>query len=147
MGFTLYYRSTRPVGPAEAEAIERDAVAACHGRTWLSCEPVGFFPVLDDGYLLGGSKPNFQPHPDDVAAAMQSDLPDGTTRDLIDILCKLSQNHGVDWQFSHDDSSGPIGYIKAGACDDEVLASAEMFAELGDILAGEIGDLTGEDLA
>jgi hypothetical protein len=147
MGFTLYYRSTRQVDSAEAEAIKRDAIAACEGRTWLSSEPVSFFLDLDDGYLLGGSKPNFQPHPDDADSAASSGLPDGTTNDVIDVLCQLSRDHGIDWQFSHEAAPGPIGYVRAGVCDDEVLASADMFADLGDILAGELGDFSNEDLA
>src|SRR3954454_12541122 len=146
MGFTLYYRSTRPVTPAEAEAMERDIVAASRGRTWLSCEPVSFFPRQDDGYLVGGSKPNFQPHPDDVAAASRSGLPDGTTQDLIDILCQLSRDHDVDWQFSHGADPEPIGYIRSGVCDDDVLVQAEMFADLGSLIARNLDDLTDEDL-
>lgn len=137
MGSALDYRSMRPVGSAEADTIGRDAVAACRGRTWLGCEPVNFFPLQDDGYLLGGSKPNFQPHPEDAAAAVRSGLPDGTTEDMLDVLCRLSRDHGVDWQFSHDADPGPIGSIRAGVCDDDVLAQAEMFADLGRILADE----------
>lgn len=138
MGFTVYYRSARPVSPAEAEAIEQNASALCQSRTWLGCEPVGFFAEQDDGHLLGGSKPNFQPHPDDVAAAAREDLPNGTTLDMLDILCQLSRDHGIDWEISHDHSGGPIGYVRDGVCDGEVLSQIEAFAELGDIL-GELG--------
>ena len=147
MGFTPYCRSTRPVAPAEANAVERDANAACGGRTWLSCEPIKFYPGGDNGHLVGGSKPNLQPHPDDAAAAARSSLPDGTTRDLIDILCQLSSKHGVDWQFSHDAGPGSIGYIRSGVCDDDVLVQAEIFAELGDLIAGEMKGNGDEDLA
>jgi hypothetical protein len=138
MGFTVYYRSTRPVSPAEARAIGRAADELCRGRTWLSCEPVGFSPDRDDGRLLGGSKPNFQPHPDDAAAAAREGLPDGTARDLLDILCRLSRDHGVDWEVSHDHSGGPVGYIRAGVCDAAVASQVEAFADLGDIL-GDLG--------
>src|SRR5687768_15192916 len=102
MGFSVYYRSTRPVAPSEADAIREAARAACVGRTWLSCEPVHFFPDPDDGHLLGGSKPNFFPHPDDTAAAGRAALPDGSVRDVLDVLCRLSRDHGVDWTLSHD---------------------------------------------
>ncbi len=137
MGLTVYYRSTRPVAPVEADAVRRAADAASQGRTWLSCEPVHFFPGDDDGYLLGGSKPNFQPHPDDAAAAAREGLPDGTTRDMLDILCRLSGDHGIDWALSHDHDPA-IGFIRAGACDDDAVGQIEAFADLGDIL-GEIG--------
>lgn len=137
MGFSIYYRSTRPVATAEADTIRRAARTANAGRTWLGCEPVHFFAGEGDGYLFGGSKPNFQPHPDDAAAAARSGLPDGTTRDLLDVLCVLSRDHGVDWKLSHDHDSH-IGYIRGGECDGSVLDQIEAFADLGDIL-GELG--------
>jgi hypothetical protein len=137
MGFTVYYRSTRPVAPAEAEVIRRAAGEANAGRSWLGCEPVHFFPGDDGGHLLGGSKPNFQPHPGDAAAAARSGLPDGTTRDMLDILCRLSRDHGIDWALSHDHDTD-VGYIRAGVCDEGALAQIEAFAVMGDVL-GELG--------
>jgi hypothetical protein len=137
MGFSIYYRSTRPVNPAEADAIRETARTASAGRTWLSCEPIHFFGGQEDGHLFGGSKPNFQPHPDDAAAAAREGLPDGTTRDMLDILCLLSRDHKVDWDLSHD--HGPVGYIRGGVCDPRVLDQIEALADLGDIL-GELGD-------
>ncbi|MDZ7615661.1 MAG: hypothetical protein U1E05_01575, partial [Patescibacteria group bacterium] len=92
MGFTVCYRSTRPVAPAKAAAIVRTCDGLCRGRTWLSCEPVGFFPDGEDGHLLGASKPNLQPDPDDAAAAAREGLPDGTTVDMLDVLCQLSRD-------------------------------------------------------
>jgi hypothetical protein len=111
----------------------------------LSCEPVHFFTGGDDGHLLGGSKPNFQPHPDDVASAAREGLPDGSARDMLDVLSRLSRDHGVDWEIRHDHSDGPIGYIRSGTCDDNVLSQVEAFADLADILADELDGLTDED--
>ncbi len=138
MGFTIYYRSTRRVSRARADAIRKAAAALNRGRTWLSCEPVGFFADQEDGRLLGGSKPNFLPHPDDAAAAAREALPDGTARDVVEILCQLSRDHGVDWEFHHDYDPGPIGFIRGGACEPRLLDQIDAFADLGDIL----GDLT-----
>jgi hypothetical protein len=146
MGFTVYYRSTRPVPPAEADAVPRAAGAAGAGRTWLGCEPVHFFSGDDGGHLLGGSKPNFSPHPDDAAAAARTGLPNGTARDLLDVLARLSRDHGIDWEISHDHSGGPIGLVRAGVCDPDVLAQVEAFADLGDILAEELGDFADEEI-
>jgi hypothetical protein len=143
MGFSVYYRSTRPVSPAEIDAIDQAADRLCRGRTWLGCEPVGFHPQ-DDGHLFGGSKPNFQPHPDDVASASREGLPDGTTRDLLDVLCQLSRDHGVDWEISHDHSDGPIGYIRGGVCDGEVERQVGALADLGDILGELMADAENE---
>ena len=137
MGFTVYYRSTRPVAPAEADAIRQAARVATENRTWLGCEPVHFFPGDDSGHLIGGSKPNFQPHPDDAAAAARSGLSDGTTRDMLDVLCRLSRHHGIDWELSHDHDPA-IGFIRSGIYDDSALDQIEAFADLGDIL-GELG--------
>jgi hypothetical protein len=144
MGFSVNYRSTRPVAAEVAVAIEKAGHELCRERTWLSCEPVNFVADPDDGRLFGGSKPNFMPHPDDAASAASQGLPDGTTRDLLDVLCQLSRDHGVDWEISHDYSNGPIGHIRAGTCDDAVRAQVEALGDLGDILAGELDDLDEE---
>jgi len=109
----------------EDRAIEQAAGDLSRGRSWLSCEPVAFYPRQDDGHLLGGSKPNFQPHADDAAAAALSGLPDGTVHDLIEILCKLSNAFQVDWEFSHDHAPGPIGFIRGGVCEPGLLERIE----------------------
>jgi hypothetical protein len=134
MGFTIRYRSTRPVTPAEAEAVQQANHAAIQGRTWLSCEPV-LFSFHEDGHLSGSSKPNFRPHPDDVASAAREGLPDGSTIDLLNVLCHLSREHNIDWEISHDHSGGPIGSIRAGECDGDVLAQVEIFADLAEYLS------------
>lgn len=139
MGFTIYYRSTRPVDLMESAAICVAARAANEGRMWFGCEPVHFFPD-DDGLLVGGSKPNFLPHPGAKVAACEG-LPNGTTRDMLDILCGLSRDHGIDWEISHDHSGGPIGYIRAGVCDSTVLSQLEAFTDLSAALTD------GTDLA
>jgi hypothetical protein len=69
-------------------------------------------------------------------------LPDGTASELIAILCRLSRDHGVDWQFSHDASDGPIGEIRAGVCDEQVLAHVELFADLGDASCASVTTTT-----
>lgn len=139
MGFSINYRSTRPVSDAEADTIRQAARSAIEGRTWLSCEPPIWFHSDDDGYLVGSSKPNPLPHPDDAASAALEGLPDGTTRDLVNVLSQISRDHGVDWEISHDASDGSVGYIRDGACAGQVLKQVELFAELGDILA-ELGE-------
>jgi hypothetical protein len=141
MGFSIYYRSTRPLDADRADAIREAAERLTAGRTWLSCEPVGFYHDQDDGRLFGGSKPNFQPHPDDVASAALEGLPDGTVADLIEILCKLSKDHGVDWEFSHDYDPGPIGFIRAGVCEGKLYDQLDAIAGLGDVLR----EITEED--
>jgi hypothetical protein len=70
------------------------------------------------------------PHPDDVASAAEEGLPDGTTRDLLDILCQLSREHRIDWEISDDCSGGPIGYIRKGIADEPIVVQMEAFADL-----------------
>jgi hypothetical protein len=144
MGFTIYYRSTRPVSPARADAVAEAALDLCRGRSWLGCEPVGFFSGPDDGHLFGGSKPNFQPHPDDAASAARSGLPDGTTRDMLDVLCRLSRDHQIDWELMHDHSDGPVGRIRRGVCDNEVLALIEGCVHLCDFFEDPTADFESE---
>jgi hypothetical protein len=141
MGFAIYYRSTRRVSRARADVIRKAAVGLCGGRTWLSCEPVGFHSDLEDGRLAGFSKPNFLPNPDDAASAAREALPDGTALDMLEVLCRLSRDHGVDWEVRHDDAPEPVGYIRGGVCEPELRERVEALADLGDILSDlEAGD-------
>jgi len=141
MAFAVRYRSARPFSPAEASTIVWAALAANQGRTWLSCEPV-FLSVERSGHISGFSKPNFTPDPDDAASAASEGLPDGTFRDLVDILCKLSIEHGVEWEMSHDYEPDPIGFIRGGVADEQMLEEIEALADLGDVLS----DLEDEEL-
>lgn len=54
------------------------------------------------------------------------------TLDLVDVLCRLSRDHGIDWALSHDPD---ISQIQAGVCDENTLAQIEVLDELGDILS------------
>lgn len=146
MGFAIGYRTTEELSPA----LQREVIASLEqqsaGRTWLSCEP----PILldDGGCLRGSSKPNFYPHADDVASARSHELPDGTVKDLLDCLCRVSAEFDIDWEIVHDYSDGPVGYIHCGACDDEVRTQCEAFADLADDLRDEginLEDLFGGD--
>ena len=130
MGFEVYYRSTRPVSPAEAEAIDEAAGLLCDALDSLRWEEVCFYDVQADGHLSGGSKPHiWPPHGDAAATAERQPLP--AARDLLDILSQLSREHGIDWEISHDYSDGAVGYIRGGTIDanvveqiDQVIAEA-----------------------
>ncbi len=141
MSFTIYYTSARPITAKEAEEIKLAAQRECQERSWLSCEPVCFFPDLQDGMLMGGSKPNFTPDPEDRRSAEASGLVDGTPRDLLDILSRLSREHSIDWELMHD--FGPVGSIRGGLVDPQALAQIEALAEL----PGPLGEEGGEEFA
>jgi hypothetical protein len=136
MGFTVYYRSTVSLDADRADQIRRAISKANKGRSWLSCEPVSIFGEQEDGHLFGGSKPNFMPHPDDVAEAQAENLPDGTILDVLEILCDVSESHGVDWEFSHDHDPGPIGFVRNGIAESQLREQIDAFAEL----CGAIGE-------
>lgn len=135
MGFSVWYSLTEQVSPEKEQAILDAIKTLRHGRTWLSCEP----PSLHnhDGILSGSSKPNFMPDPDDVESAESEGLPDGTLNDLLDILCRISRQFAVDWEISHDDLDGPLGYIRGGACEEAVYARCKAISELADMLGAE----------
>ena len=86
MSFTIYYTSARSVTREEAEGIRQRAQQECLGRSWLSCEPISFFPDLQDGRLIGGSKPSLKCRRADKRAAEDSGLPDGRPRDLLEVV-------------------------------------------------------------
>ncbi|MCC9607933.1 hypothetical protein LOC68_02605 [Blastopirellula sp. JC732] len=135
MGFTVYYRTTKPVSNELSSQISSAADALCRQRQWLSCEPIRFF-AKTDGHMKGGSKPNFSPHPDDVAAFEAIDRPDGTMLDALEVLCEISRRHAVDWEFSHDHDEGPIGFIISGECDENLLAQVEALDQLTTLISG-----------
>lgn len=136
MGASIYYRSPSTVSGEKRSAIEAFAADAAAGRTWLSCEPAGFY-ASDDGFLEGGSKPSFFPDAEDAAAAPESGLPDGTVHDLLEILCKISVDHGIDREIVFEEEP-PVGYIRNGRCDPEVISGAAELMEairmLGDMV-------------
>ncbi|WP_372723594.1 hypothetical protein [Novipirellula sp.] len=139
MGFSVAYQTTEQISPALQREMTDVASELTYGRTWLSCEPP--YLMNQSGTLVGASKPNFSPHPDDVASAKSEGLPDGTLRDLLEVLCELSRRFDVDWKISHDHSDGPLGYIRSGICDDEVKTQCDAFSDLADELGGEGFDL------
>jgi hypothetical protein len=139
MGFTVYYRSTEPVSAALRSQVNATTDVLCEARTWLSCEPVWFFANGGgNGFLEGGSKPNFAPHPDDVAEAEAEGIADGTIQDVMDLLCELSREFGIDWQFSHDHDRGPIGFIRDGHADADLCNEIETIAMLAGTCSGDL---------
>lgn len=139
MGFAIAYQTTEQISPALQREMIDVANDLSRGRTWLSCEPPDL--TNENGTLVGASKPNFSPHPDDVVSANSEGFPDGTLSDVLKVLCELSRRFGVDWEISHDHSDGPLGYIRNGICDDDVKTQCDAFTDLTDELGGEGFDL------
>ncbi len=133
MGFSIQYRSTQTMHPARAFEVKDDAARLITGFTWLSCEPV-ILEQQTDGYLFGSSKPNFFPAGIDIKSAKSEGLPDGTVMTMTDVLCELSRRHKVDWQVGHDYEPEPIGEIRSGIIDPELLEQLEAFGSIGELL-------------
>lgn len=145
MGFTIYYESTHPVPAKVAANVQKEAARLVQGYTWLSCEPVSFFGGSPNGKLSGGSKPNFCPHPDDIADAAREALPDGTVNTLLDNLCELSREFDVSWALSHDHDDQPMGFVKNGVCDRQLRQTIVAFGELVGSMQDEFDEPTSAD--
>jgi hypothetical protein len=59
---------------------------------------------------------------------------------LFEILRKLSHSHAIDWEISHESSDGPVGFIRNGICNSEVLTQAKALANVDEMF----GDLIDE---
>lgn len=133
MGFSIHARPTEEIATDRAEAIRRAADELASGRSWLRCEPP--LPFMYEGRLFCSFKPNFSPHPDDVASAEATGEPDGTLGDAIEILAQLSREQGVDWEIGMDHADGPVGFIRGGVVDDGVLDTIEALGVMYDAMA------------
>jgi hypothetical protein len=144
MGFSIHYDATEQISPALQREMTEAANQLLEGRTWLSCEP----PLLSEyeGSFGGGVKPNVVKHPEDVAAAQQEALPDGTLNNAIEVLCELSRRFDVDWEISHDHSDGPLGYIRCGVCDEDVREFCDAMTDVAGDLFPDGFDSEGFDL-
>ena len=142
MGFVVYYRSTRLVTDDEAAALQGAADEASKGRTWLSCESPRFYDDRDLGRIWGGSKPNFTPDPADAASAAEMGLPDGDLHSLVEVLSLLSRQHGIDWEFRHDEMDWSVGSIRDGVADEDLLGTIDALTGLAEALREmeEFGD-------
>jgi len=78
--------------------------------------------------LVGGSKPNLAPHPKDKRSAQKSGQPDGSVKDLLDTLARISREHSIDWELMHD--YGPIGFIRRGTIAPQTLPQIEALADI-----------------
>jgi hypothetical protein len=135
MGVCLNFRSAGPVEPGVAAAIRRARGRGLGDQPWVLCEPPHFHRDPDeDGRLVGSSKLNLMPDAEELAEA-------GGRRDdldrLLEILCGLSQKHGVNWDLDIDGHE--LGSIVEGVCDEQVRGALEAFAALADDLTEGLG--------
>lgn len=92
-------------------------------------------PSLENegGYLAGASRISPVVDAEDAMDAQHGSHPDGSLKELLESLCKLSAQFDID-----DHSEGPVGYIRAGNADADVRAAIHgldaMFGEMDEDL-------------
>ena len=133
MGFSIHYRSTESMHPAQAFEIKQHAEKLVGRYSWGGCEPV-LLQQQTDGYLTGQSKPIFFPAEVDSGGADLDALPGGTVLALAEVLCVLSREHDVDWEIGHNYEPEPIGCICNGIADQDLIEQLETFGSIGDLL-------------
>jgi hypothetical protein len=139
MGFSIHYRSTESMHPAQAFEIKQHAERLIHRYMWVSCEPVSL-QQNTDGYLAGQSKPNFFPAEAEGAGPDLEGLCDGTVMTLAEVLCVLSREHGIDWDIGHDYEPDPIGRISNGVANNDLMEQLETLGSIGDLLDEMVED-------
>lgn len=133
MGFSVYYRTAEPVEADKRSAVIKMAERFTAGHSWYGCEPL-FLQDLPDGGLWGASKPRLIGFSDeDFEAAESENLPDGTISDLIECLCRISYEFGIDWEIGADNVPDPVGFIRSGDADAEVSSLVEFLVEAGEL--------------
>lgn len=140
MGFSVSYRSTRAVTAAEAEAIDQAAARLCDDPHWgVGCEEICFdecFDAYAQGHLSGSSKLSLKARREYAIPGVETRII--TIHDLIDALCKISREHQVDWEIGHDYHDGPVGSIRSGLADDNLVAEIDrLSAEIEAIRKGK----------
>ena len=133
MGFSIHYRSTESMHPAQAFEIKQHAARLASGYTWFSCEPV-VLEQTSDGRMFGRSEPTFYPVETEADAIHTNGVPDGTVLVLAEILCELSRQHGIDWDIGHSYEPVPFGKIRDGSPDGDLLEQLETLGSIGNLL-------------
>ena len=144
MSFSIHYRSTETMHPAQAFEIKQHAESLVGRYSWLSCEPISL-KQQPDGYLSGQSKPTFFPAEVESEAVHIDGMPDGTVLSLAEVLCVLSREHGVDWSIGHDYEPEPIGQISNGVAGEDLIEQLETFGSIGDLLDDSLDSFDGEN--
>lgn len=130
MGYTLTYRSCGAVSAGQEAAVRQAAEAFNRGREWV----LVFTTDQRDSSLVCGMAPSADPG---------SGLSPGeglrwpgpyVAKCLLDALCHISRDCGVDWEIMTTYGLRPVGVIRNGVCIDDPEAHAEAMRNLGERL-------------
>jgi hypothetical protein len=141
MGVCLYFRTRGPINPTAEQAIRADVSHVGPGQSWILCEPPHFYPPEGDGILLGGTKLNLHPWPDEYREAM-ADPPERNDLDvLLAALTDWSARFELTWDLDIDGT--PLGSIDEGDCPPGLADALQAVADVADELE-QFDPMTGE---
>lgn len=130
MGVGLYYRAVGPVAPDVAQAVRAESASVGRGQPWVLCEPPHFFDA-EDGELVGGSKLNLMPHPEELAD-LRANLPERSDlRVIFHSLTDWATRFGLTWELDVDDAH--LCRIEPG---DDPDQHAELYGGLAEFAFG-----------
>lgn len=127
MGVGLYYRAANTVPPDVVQAILAEAKTVNPGQPWVLCEPIHFFG-LDGNDLVGGSKLNLMPHPEELDELRDNPPERDDLQALLHALADWSTRFGVTWELDIDGT--PLGAIEPGDGPGSLAGVFEGMAEL-----------------
>ncbi len=119
--------------PARAYEIRQSAERLISQYSWNAFAPV-ILSQQTDGHVSGSSRMNSMPEEAEVDSATADRLPEGTITTFVEVLCQLSQTHGVDWDICDDYEPDSIGCIRDGIAEAKLLEQLEMLSRLGELL-------------
>lgn len=125
MADRLSYRSCHPVSPEQEAAVRRAAAPANEGQAWV----LVFQRDAHDGHLAAVMRPS-----DEAAAGGWSNWPGPfEAQRLLDALCAISRDYGVDWEVHGKYALRPVGVIRGGVCHADNEAMAEAARNMGEV--------------
>lgn len=121
MGVTLTYRSCHPVRHEQETQIRQAADVANREQSWI----LTIFRDERDGRLYGAIAPAPGAESDRVGGAARTWPGPYEAQRLLDALCGISRETGVEWEIRDDTCLRPIGVIRGGVCHADHEAMAE----------------------
>lgn len=138
MGVCIYFRSESPVTADVERAVRAASSESSDEQPWLYCEPPHFLVPFDTDGLLGSSKLNLMPHPEEAAEAATLNPERHDFHELLYRLCDWSTRFGIAWKLDIEDE--PIGTIRNGECDASVTDAINGLADVAGQLESDSFD-------
>ena len=141
MGLYIYFRSIKPMHPALAYELSQRAAELSSQYSWNLCDPPTF-QHNSDGHISGLIEPIFV---DDGSEIFCDSDDEANLLEVIEILANLSDDHEVDWEFSHDYEPDVVGRIIEGKVSEDLLDEIETVISIGGLFGEFIDDEEWEE--